>query len=92
MAKYTARKSREHEEDRFEITYGIDDGYVGGDRPQHTSIDADDFGPDTTEEDLKALFWEEIERHFREHCSTYSEQEDEFVAWAKEKQKAMAND
>ena len=73
--------------DEFRITYGVDDGYAGGDRPQHTSISANDFEADCSEQSLKDLFWEEIERHMRENLHAFCNQESAFIAWAKEQQK-----
>lgn len=69
--------------DKFKITYEANDGYVGGARPQYTSIDIDELGGNESDQDLKDLFWNEIQRHFQETVNPHSEQEDEFVAWAR---------
>jgi hypothetical protein len=69
--------------EKFKITYAVDDGYISGDRPQHTSITADELDGGETDQDLKDLFWEEIQRHFNENIRPFSPQEDEFIAWAR---------
>lgn len=71
--------------DTFDVTYGNDDGYAGGDRPHSFEIDADDLYSDMTEESIKKMFWREIEQDFsNRHLHLYCDQEEEFVAWAKE--------
>ena len=72
--------------DTFEVTYGNDDGYAGGDRPHHVEIEADELSDDMTEEDMKQLFWREIEEDFQNrNLHLYSDQESEFIEWAKER-------
>lgn len=76
--------------DNFKITYEVQDGYVGASRPQHTSISASELNGDESEEELKAMFWDEIQRDFQEKCTAYSRQQDEFVEWAKSKQSEIS--
>jgi hypothetical protein len=75
--------------DTFEVTYEVEDGYVTGDRPQTVSISADAFYAETSEKELKKLFWEEINDHFSSNISPVCDQESEFIAWAKERQAEM---
>lgn len=75
-------------EDSFKVTYNVDDGYVGGDRPQHLKISAEYLWDDSTDETLMELFWESIQEHFTRNCHPYTAQEGEFLLWAKEQLKA----
>ncbi len=71
--------------DTFDVSYGNDDGYAGGDRPHSFEIDSSEIEDDMDAEQLKALFWERIEEDFRNHnLHLYSDQEAEFIDWAKE--------
>ncbi len=72
--------------EEFDITYQIDDGYAGPSAPHHTTIDDTWFESDTPEQDLKNMFWEQIEDDMRQSVHAVCEQEDEFLAWAKAKQ------
>ncbi len=69
--------------DKFQITYEVNDGYVGPSAPHYTSFRSDDLNGDESDEELKQMFWDEIQRDFNETITPYSKQEDEFVAWAK---------
>lgn len=68
---------------QFKVTYGNDDGYVGGDRPHTFHVSERDLCGDETAEDLSKFFWEMIESDFdNRHKHLYSDQESEFVEWA----------
>lgn len=71
-------------EDQFNVTYEIDDGYVGGHRPQHFPIYASDLEDDMSDKDLSNLFNELMEDDMASRVSAYSKMEDDFIAWAKE--------
>jgi len=64
--------------DSFEVTYGIDDGYVGNGK--HTFEIREDYFDEG--DNLADLFWDFIETDFEQTVHTFSDQEDEFVAWA----------
>lgn len=70
--------------EKFEATWEAEDGYVGGSRPHHVSIRADELDEDMDDEQLKNLFWEAIQSDFEQRCSPVSEDEGKFLEWAKE--------
>ena len=67
----------------FEAEYGVDDGYVGNGK-QRFEIPSDVVCPGMTDEELMDLFWSEIQEHFENNVHPYSDQEQEFIAWARE--------
>ena len=69
---------------KFNATYGVDDGYAGGSRPQHFTIHADDLDDDMTDEELQNFFHESMQEHFEQTVSPYAKNSDDFVAWARE--------
>lgn len=77
--------------DKFTVKWGIDDGYAGENRPHSLIISDQDLYDDMDDADLRKLFWSELQNEFEQSIHYYSNQEDEFVKWAKgviEKQKA----
>jgi hypothetical protein len=58
-------------EDTIEITYGIDDGYVGGDRPHHVTVYLTDLLDCETYEEVEELIEESVEEDMRQTVSTY---------------------
>lgn len=75
--------------DSFGVTWEADDGYCGGSRPHHFDIDARDINGDEDEKELRSLFWESVQHDFEQRVSPVSDQEEEFVQWAKEVQEQM---
>jgi hypothetical protein len=75
----------------FEVTYGVDDGYAGKSRPHSFTISAQDV-EGMSEKHLSEFFWNEIERDFRQSCNPYSDQEAEFIEWAKSVQREQEQD
>jgi hypothetical protein len=73
----------------FDVAWEAEDGYVGGSRPQQFTIDTNFFCKEDTEEELRKLFNDELERDFQEKCHAVSEDEDAFVDWAKARQAEM---
>lgn len=72
-------------EDRFEVTWETDDGYVGGSRPHHFNIQEDDLSDDETDTSLSALFQDMMQADFEQTVSPYSGDEEEFIEWAKQR-------
>lgn len=70
---------------KFDITYKIDDGYVGG-GSQHTTISDQKFDVDDSEDSLRTLFWETIEDDMRDKVHAVCAAEGSFIAWAKQRQ------
>lgn len=68
---------------RFTGQYVIDDGYVGGDRPQHFSIDASELDDEMTDDELINFYEETAEECFRQRIGIYTRRRNEFVAWAR---------
>ncbi len=69
--------------DKFEITYSVDDGYVGKDRPQHFKIDAHWIEDDMSDDALKQCVIEMIEDDFEQRISWTARNLDDAVSWAK---------
>ena len=69
--------------EKFRARYQAQDGYVGGDRPQHFNIDASDLEEDMTDADIEEFYHEAIQDHFEQHVSPGAERVVEFIAWAK---------
>lgn len=67
----------------FEAEYGVDDGYVGGEKHRF-DIPSDVVCPGMTDKELQDLFWAEIQQDFETSVHPYSAQEQEFIAWARE--------
>ena len=68
----------------FKGQYVIEDGYVGGDRPQQFAVQAWELEDDMTDEQLEALYESVAEECFRENIGISVRKVDQFVAWARE--------
>lgn len=76
--------------DDFEVTYYLDGKYGGGNEPYQFTIPADDFdGMNYSAGTLSALFWQRIQKDFRDNVRPVCPQEAEFIAWAKARQAEM---
>ena len=70
--------------DQFKGSYEVEDGYVGKSRPKYFSVSALDLADDMTDDELRDLYSEAADEHFRQ-CVTFAlSKEDEFVEWARE--------
>lgn len=69
-------------DDKFQVRYEVDDGYVGKSRPQKFSIDESDIEDDMTEGDLRKFYQEQIDDDFERRIFAFGENEDEFIEWA----------
>lgn len=78
--------------DKFEVTWEAEDGYCGGSRPHHLTISPDDFDVDDDENALRKMFWDQIQVDFEQKVNPFSDQEAEFIAWAKEQQERMGSE
>jgi hypothetical protein len=56
---------------KIKIKYGIEDGYVGKDRPHYLTLDPGHFEGDMSDEDIEAAVWEMIEDDMREKISAH---------------------
>jgi hypothetical protein len=70
--------------EKFQGRYQVQDGYVGGARLQHVSIDADGIEDDMTDKELIAYYEDAIQQHFEENVTPGADRVDEFVSWARE--------
>jgi hypothetical protein len=68
---------------KFSGQYVVDDGYVGGDRPQYFSVDAYELDDDMTDEELANFYEETAEECFRQKISISIRKRDAFVEWAR---------
>ena len=71
--------------DKFQGVFEIDDGYAGGRRPQHFTVNVGDLADDMTDDDLREFYEQEAEDHFRHNIVISVSLVDDFVAWAREK-------
>lgn len=69
----------------FQGQFEIEDGYAGGARPQYFRIGDSVLADDMTDDDLRALYGQEAEEHFRMNFGVTTKRADEFVAWARKK-------
>ena len=60
------------------------DGYVGGSRPQHFSINAADLEDDMDDAALERFYADAVYEDFQQRITPESERNEEFVAWARE--------
>lgn len=68
----------------FEGTYEVDDGYVGKGRPKPFEIDADDLDDDMTDDEIAELYDNSARDAFEQEVTYYTNNGDEFLAWARE--------
>ena len=70
--------------EKFEVTYYIDDGYVG-DSPQYVIIHSSDVSEDMDDSDIEDLLNQSVQEDFQKNVSPYVKTEDlvKFVSWAK---------
>lgn len=64
---------------KIELRYQIDDGYVGGARPQYMTIHLDDVAGCETEEQVRNTCYELAEEHMRERTSVSVRNEEDVV-------------
>ena len=71
---------------KFNVTYSIDDGYAGKDRPQHMTIRECDLEEDMDEAALNKLLDDAVQEHFEQNISPYPTERSrsEFLDWAKQ--------
>lgn len=70
---------------KFTVNWQAYDGYAGGSRPQSFDIREDDLDDDMTDAALRELFEELLDEAFHNRVSACADNEDEFIAWAKER-------
>jgi hypothetical protein len=68
----------------FNITWGADDGYVGGSRPHNVKVSESDLDDSMTEEELRSMFWDIVQSDFEEKVTPFSDDEKKFINWAEE--------
>lgn len=52
----------------IEVKWEVSDGYIGGDRPQYSSIYLDDISPDSTDEEIVQYIYESVQEDFEQKC------------------------
>ncbi len=77
--------------DKFHVKYEIDDGYVGGARPQRFNIGADNLEDGMTDAEIEQLLDDMTHEDFLQKASPCIDNRDEFVAWAKAQLTARDN-
>lgn len=55
----------------MKITYRVDDGYVGGDRPHYVRVDDSEIAECETTEEAERLIEEAVEDHFQNNVTPY---------------------
>lgn len=71
--------------DRFEGVYEVEDGYCGGGRPQHFTVDSSDLYEGMTDQELEEMYNDSMLSHFNDRIYPVPENMEEFIEWAKEK-------
>lgn len=74
----------------FTVKYEIEDGYMGGSRPQSFRVDEDDIQPDMTELQIENLLDELAQEDMLQKVSAAIDNRDEFLDWAKRIVKSSA--
>lgn len=69
--------------DYFNCRYELEDGYVGGSRPQTFRVRAADLEDDVSDEALEQAFHAMAEEHRNENIGIASLNIDEFKQWAR---------
>ena len=76
--------------DHFTVTYYIDDGYAGKNRPIRFKINTNDFDIEDfeTEGEMHDFFWEMVEEEFQNNIHATSDDDGKFVEWMKSLKKS----
>lgn len=67
----------------FTITYQVDDGYAGGNRPQTVLVYDGDLDKDMEDRELLDLYYSMVQEDFEQRISASASNEYEFMEWAK---------
>lgn len=82
--------------ERIEITWYVEDGYVGRDRPQHLRVDLSDFEFCDTEKEVEQILEELLEEAFNQRaswgCPKIDEVVTEIFAKVKEERNKLTED
>lgn len=68
---------------KFTAKYEVDDGYVGGSRPQYFTVHADSVDPSMSDEALEELFYDLVDEEMRQQISACKLNIEDFVQWAR---------
>ena len=76
--------------DYFTVTFYVDDGYVGKDRPLQFEINTNDFDLEDfdTDEEMYDFFWEMVQEEFQNNVHATSDDDTKFVEWVKKLKKS----
>ena len=75
--------------EKFEVTWEVEDGYIGKSRPQRFHISEDDFdiSEDATEEEIEEdagiLFDDMLQQEFENNIYPSSDKREDFIEWVK---------
>lgn len=75
--------------EEFGVRWQIEDGYIGGSRPQYFNISERELAEDMEESELRLLFRDNLKIEFEYNVHPVTDDEDAFVEWAKERIEKM---
>lgn len=78
-------------ENKFTVTYEVDDGYAGGSRPKHLRLDSGWIEEDMSDDDLEEQLAEMVHEDFLQRVSWYYRNKDAALEWAKSIRDKMAD-
>ncbi len=67
----------------FNIKWEVEDGYIGGNRPQTTAVDTDILDDEMTDGEIADLYEDIIVEEFMQNISGYGTNREKFIEWAK---------
>lgn len=70
-------------DDEFLVKYEVEDGYMGGSRPQSFRINSDLLTEEMTDDEIERSLYEATQEDMLQKISPVVNNSDEFVAWAR---------
>ncbi len=74
----------------FTVRYEIEDGYMGGSRPQSFRVDEGDINPEMTDVQIEQMLDDMTQEDMLQKVSPNIHNRNEFMDWAKRVVKSMA--
>lgn len=76
--------------DEFEVRWQVEDGYVGGARPQDCDLSELDIEDNMSDEDLRELLYDTVRYEFEANISFFIDNESEALEWMRQKRDEKA--
>lgn len=84
--------ARRPKKDEISIEWEAEDGYVGGKRPQFTSLSVEDFTPDMSDDDIEMAIHDIVQEDFNQRVSPGISRDDMKAAVSAIREKLKAVD